>query len=481
MIDYLKQNIEKLIFFIALVVFVGYKIPHLSEPLFWDELGVYGKSIFSMLDNTIGFQPKYLEPELSRGHPMLYVFLTASFTKLFGSNVFAMHLFNLLLSVSVLFSIFYIGAKLWNQKVGLFASLLLVAQPLFIAQSVLVLPEMMLALFALWSVYFFLKEKWILYFISLSLAMMTKETAIFLPPVLGFVLLFWQLIFNRKLELKKVLIVASPLLTFFAFLLLQKIQNGWYFFPYHNPFEGQKGFFDIEVIYLKAKDFLQFLFIAQSRNYSFYLALIVGAILFFTFKKDAQYKLIVLLGVVFGLVLFSATNYYMNRYTLLALPITALIFAYVFSQMAKSKPYFQYAFIGFLMVCTLVQIKSQNFTYDEDMSYLDYVHFQKDLTLFLEKQEDWKDGLIITCNFPLNFSFGDKRYGFSSKNYNIEMHSEVEKDSEYIIITNPGSWHPIEIPSDFVQIPFPDKGFSSAKVYKKITLPKNSETNIQNL
>ena len=147
MLNYIKKNTETLIFFIALLVFIFYKIPHLYEPLFWDEVGVYGRSVFALIDTEIGFQPKYLEPTMSRGHPMLYVYLTASFTKLFGSNVFAMHLFNLCVSVALLISIFYIGSKLWTKKVGLFAALLLVAQPLFIAQSVLVFPEMMLAFF----------------------------------------------------------------------------------------------------------------------------------------------------------------------------------------------------------------------------------------------------------------------------------------------------------------------------------------------
>lgn len=467
MINYLKQNIEKVIFFIALMVFVIYKIPHLPLPLFWDELGVYGNAIFSMLDKEIGFQPKYLDPELSRGHPMLYVYLTASFTKIFGSDVFAMHLFNLLVSIAVLVSVFHIGTKLWNRKVGLFASLLLVAQPLFLAQSVLVLPEMMLTLFALWAVYFYLKEKWFLYFISLSLAVLTKETAIFIPPVLGFVLFFWQLIFNRKFEVKKVLIIASPLLTFFAFLLLQKVQNGWYFFPYHNPFEGDKAFFDLGVIYHKAKDFLQFLFLAQGRKLTSFLALIVAAILFFTFKRASQYKLIVLLSVVFGLVLFSVTNHYMNRYMLLALPITSLLFAYVFSQMSKSKVYFQYAFIGFLMICTLLQIKSIEFTYDEDMSYISVLKYHQKLTAFLESQEDWVEGIELTTNFPMNYVFNDIRYGFSSRVHNINCVTQLRNESVYIIETNPGSWHDYKIPDNYVQIPFEAEAFNSVRIFRK--------------
>lgn len=465
--QFLKQNIEKILLFIALVLFVLYKIPQLSLALFWDEVGVYGNAIFSMLDNGIGFQPKYLEPDLSRGHPMLYVYLTASFTALFGANVFAMHLFNLLLSIIVLISVFFIGSSLWNRKVGLFAGLLLVAQPLFLAQSVLVLPEMMLALFALWSVYFFLKEQWLMYFLSLSLAMLTKETAIFIPPVLGFVLFFWHLFLNRKFEIKKVLIVASPLITFFAFLLLQKVQNGWYFFPYHNPFEGDKGFFDLAAIFTKAKSFFHFLFIAQSRKYSYYLGLVVFVFLFFTFKKSSQYKLIVLLGIVFGLILFSAMNHYMNRYMLLALPITSLIFAYVFSQMAKEKIYFQYAFIGFLMICTLVQIKSHKFTYDEDMGYVSVLNYHKKLSAFLEAQEDWVNHIHITANFPMNYVFNDTRYGFSNKDISVYCYSDIREAATYIVETNPGSWHDYKIPENYVQIPFEAEGFNSVRIFRK--------------
>ena len=191
MLTNIKSNIENYLLFLMLLIFVVYKIPHLYEPLFWDGLGVYGRSIFTLIDTEIGFQPKYLEPNMSRGHPMLYVYLTALFTNFFGSDIFAMHLFNLVVAVITLFSTYYIGAKLWTKRIGLFASLLLVSQALFIAQSVTVLPEMMLALFLLWSVYFFLKEQWPLYFIAVSLALMTKETAVYLPPVFAFILFFY--------------------------------------------------------------------------------------------------------------------------------------------------------------------------------------------------------------------------------------------------------------------------------------------------
>ena len=143
---------------------------------------------------------------------MLFVFLASIFTKLFGSNVAAMHLFALVISLLTLFSVFYIGTKLWNKKIGLFAVLLLFAQPMFVAQSAMILPEMMLTLYFLWVVFFFLKEKWFLYFIACSLALMTKETTLYLPLVLGFVHFFYKLIFENKFAFKELTFILSPFL-----------------------------------------------------------------------------------------------------------------------------------------------------------------------------------------------------------------------------------------------------------------------------
>lgn len=467
MLKTLKENKEYTLFIFILLAFVYFKIPHLSIPLFWDEMGVYGKSIFYLLDNEIGLMPKYLDPELSRGHPMLYVFLSSIFSFLFGKDYFSMHAFNLLLSVFCLFSLFFISKKLFDKKVALNSVLILVFQPLFLAQSILVLPEIMLVVFMLWSIYFFLKEKWILYFISTALALLTKETAVFMPPVLAFCLIVWNLFYYRKLEFKKSFIIFSPFLIFFLFLIIQKAQNGWYFFPYHNPFEGDKRFFDFQIIYQKFKDFFHFILVEQGRVYLFGLSFFFLGAMFFTMTKKTKYILLVLIAMILGLVLFSSTNHFMKRYMILALYLSSIIIAVVLNKLFQNRFYVQLFFIAIFSIVSLKHLNSNTFKYDENMSYSKFVSFQKDLTHFLENQEDWKDGVTITSNFPMLLTFEDNRYGFSSKNTKVRLNHKIESDTKYIIETNPGSWRNFQKPNNYTQIEFPSQGFNSVKIYRK--------------
>ncbi|MGB0886043.1 MAG: glycosyltransferase family 39 protein [Chitinophagales bacterium] len=456
----------EIVFLLAALIFVIYKIPHLSLPLFWDEMGVYGKSIFYLIDHEIGFQPKYLQAELSRGHPMLFVFLASIFTKLFGSNVAAMHLFALVISLLTLFSVFYIGTKLWNKKIGLFAVLLLLAQPMFVAQSAMILPEMMLSLFFLWIVFFFLKEKWLLYFLACSLALMTKETTLYLPLVLGFVLFFYKLIFENKFAIKELSFILSPFLVFFAFLLVQKAQNGWYFFPYHNPFEGDKGFFDINTIILKFKAFYTVLFIEQGRNYSSIIGVILFVPMFFTWKRKTQYQVLTIIAVILGLLMFSATNHFVKRYMLVGISFYVFIVALVFGKLFKSREWLQYVLIFILMLCSLFQLKSPNFDYANNMSYLTFLDFQKDLATFLENQDDWQNGIYVKSSFPMSLSFEDKRYGFAKKQTQIYMNHENKKPL-YFIETNNGEWKNYKLQEDYEIVNFEKKAFNSVKIFRR--------------
>jgi len=467
MLKKIKNHKEDNIFLLILVAFVFYKIPHLNIPLFWDEMGVYGKSIFYLLDHKIGFLPNYLEPELSRGHPMLYVFFTASFSHFFGKDVFSMHLFNLVVSILTLFSFYYINTKLFSKKIALFSIVIIIVQPLFLAQSIMVLPEMMLVLFMLWSIYYFLNENWLGYFIATSLALFTKETAVFMPLVFSFVFIFWNLMVYRKISFKKNLFIFLPFISFFLFLQIQKIQNGWYFFPYHNPFEGDKGFFDIALIIEKFKNFLHFVFLEQGRKFIFVVSIFIFIFLFFSWNKKKQFQLIVFIAVIIGLILFSATNHFMKRYMILNLFLISSLFSVSLAQLFQNRFWLQFLAVIILSVFSLKYVRSKSFQYDENMAYLEFVDYQKELTHFLENQKDWNNEISITSNFPIKLSFEDKRYGFSDKEIKITINSKIKSNSNYIIETNPGSWRNFQEPKNYSILKFPSKGFCSVKIYRK--------------
>jgi 4-amino-4-deoxy-L-arabinose transferase-like glycosyltransferase len=100
------------------------------------------------------------------------------FLKIFGNTVFNAHLLALIVSFLTLFALFNFCEKYFGKWAGVFAVAALLPQPLFLAQSNLVLPEMALSLFIILSLHFFLDHKMVGYFLSASAAILIKESAI---------------------------------------------------------------------------------------------------------------------------------------------------------------------------------------------------------------------------------------------------------------------------------------------------------------
>ena len=144
-----------------LLFFVLFKINHLFIPYFWDELGVYTKAALYMYDHQIGLMPSVLPPDLSRGHPLLFTAIFAIGYKILGPHVWAGHLIALTFSCCLLIVLYKLGETFFDKPIALVSCLLLVVQPVFIAQSSMVLPEIMLALFCLLSLYSYLRNRYL--------------------------------------------------------------------------------------------------------------------------------------------------------------------------------------------------------------------------------------------------------------------------------------------------------------------------------
>ena len=95
---------DRLPLFIILLVFVALKIPHLHYAYFWDESWPYAPALRAMYLHGPGLMPNAIDPELSRGHPLLFHALAATWMKIFGTSHVSLHSFALL--ISILFLIF---------------------------------------------------------------------------------------------------------------------------------------------------------------------------------------------------------------------------------------------------------------------------------------------------------------------------------------------------------------------------------------
>ena len=115
-----------------------------------------------MYKNGPSLLPGVIDAYLYRGHPTFFYFITTVWMKIFGPSLLSIHSFFIIISTCLIFSVFIVGSYIAGKTVGLLASTCLLATPLFIAQAGFLLPEVILALFSILTVYFYFKQKIVL-------------------------------------------------------------------------------------------------------------------------------------------------------------------------------------------------------------------------------------------------------------------------------------------------------------------------------
>ncbi len=332
MLDYLKNNPFLTGLLVIIIIFIGVKIPYLSLPYYWDEAWVYGPAIRTMEATKLGILPDSLPPELSRGHPLLFHFLGAAWMKLFGTTVTSGHVFALLISVLLLVAVYFFGKKIFlSPKAGFTAAFVLAMQPVFLAQSGLLLPEVMLALFSLLTFYFYLDNKRVLYVIAGILTLFTKESGVIIIATLLLWTLLETLFADDGKKWKKFfvrsLVIALPLLPFIAYFIYQNMTLGWFFFPEHiGLISGSTA-----EIFDKLQRYALNIFIHQGRNiltFSTIIALLVVLFSGRTLEVTESKSVLVLLLFIFVYLIFLCMYFYSDRFTMSVIPLIALLFAF---------------------------------------------------------------------------------------------------------------------------------------------------------
>jgi hypothetical protein len=433
------------------IVFI-LRVSSFSLPFFWDEAGTYSRGIFYLAKNGVGILPGDLDPEISRGHPMLFVFICSLWYKFLYSSVFGLHLLMAFTSSLTVISIYFLTIRVihGNKTTALLSSLLLLVSPLFQGLYCLVLPEMMLTLFSVLSLIFWIDRKVFLYFICASATILTKETGIIIPATI----FVYELIINQKKGLKTALVGFTPIILFIIFIVIQRIQNGWFLLPFHTSFID----FTFNSIWDKFHHFIEFIFIKQGRVFISIL-LVLG--LFWAKKKIFTNEWILLfLYFVAGLA-FCSINFFMIRYIFFIFPVFCILALTIVQQLLKKSKYF----FPIILLCILIQVfymKSDKFKYDTNLSYLDTVEVMTDASSFLK--DNFSNEISFFCADPFHYFFTDTRYEIIDNKW-----ANMNKSSKpnLIISCQPG----IPLPQDplsngYQEIKRFSKGFSEVKIYQ---------------
>lgn len=439
------------------VLFVVVRWDDLFLPFFWDELGVYGPGMFAMVDHGIGLLPSALEPELSRGHPLLFYAFYASYASVFGTDLLVLRIPGLLLTLSLAWSVWWAGRSFISKSAAALAGLILLAMPAVFAQSGLILPEMMLALLIFLSLYFAATKKTCAYLFVASLAILTKETGILVPLSVA----VWCLFSRQRRSIRNIALALCPILIFVLFLVIQRMQNGWFFFPYHEELIS----FSWDEINFKALEMLDFLFWYQSR-WVFLPIAVIGVLvvtgIWNTNITEEQKSWILLSGIfVVGMMAFTVLNAYMDRYLLAILPILCLWGIWVLNSISG----FPAALAGTGLMIALFGFSwnGESFRYDVDPGYPDVIQVQQEATDYL--MSEVADSAMVYANFPLFLSFSDPRSGYVEELPAFSLTVIPANTMQVIATMTPGvPWSGGDLSEDSLQTEI-KSGYSRCEIY----------------
>ncbi len=216
----MKDKTQNLV--VALVLFsilFLLKLEVLNDPYLWDDNAIYYQSKVYLQNNFRPYLGDYYVTGLGidSGHTPLPYELTA-FAFLTGEPLLVTHLIWLLFSFIGVYYTYKLGSLLFNKKVGIGASLLLLFSPLYFAQTGILNPDIIITSLGVVTLYMFLKEKFIGYALWGSLLVIAKENGFL---VLGGIFIYACVkYFKNKKELaKKLFITIIPMFVFLGWLV----------------------------------------------------------------------------------------------------------------------------------------------------------------------------------------------------------------------------------------------------------------------
>ena len=429
---------ENNLYFIALLMccigFVIMKLPVLNLPHFWDEAFPYSFAIGHLTENGPSILPSAVPPLYYTGHPLFYYFIQALWNSWMGETLWIQRLLPLFISMLSGIALFSFGKQVINPMVGLTAVIFLFCQDAWIAQSSFQLPETTVSLLFLLTMLWILEKKRMLFLISSSLLLLTKEPTV----VLLFALWLYEWGTKKKpFHLESFISLSKwyvlPVIIGLSFYVIQYFTYGWFLFPRHTGFmQGDLGFFSNQL-----SRYFEHLFLRSGRNVAFFVLLIGAIWIFFRRRKEnIRWPNTLFIFLPLGLfLLFSAFNFYSNRYILVLHPLFALALSLVLYEVSQKRHLVLFGLVLVLSGITFWEGSKNRKPVDHSIGYADAVMVQQEAVDFCVAQE-WQTKRI-GCGFIMSKLLTD-----SSPRYvnNEDVFLSIEREdfpkAEVLIIGN---------------------------------------------
>ena len=454
---------DRWLLLLGVIAFILYKLPALHYPFYWDESWSYEPAIQLMYRHGPSLMPNAIDTNFSRGHPMLFYSASAVWMRVFGPGAFSQHVFALLLAVLLIVAVYEICNRLFSRRTAILTLAIIPLQVVFFVQSTFMLPEIMIALLSLLSLYFYACGKPALTCISLLALLFTKESGIVAGVLLG-IHAFIHL-FNKQKRLKERLVtflsVLLPGIALLGFYLVQLKVNGWFFFPQHaglislkwDDFWGKmKGvmtmlfYNDLRVLLFQLLLFFSLITAINTRKIKYLLPAFIAFLVYLSINnlcKDISRQVVAIVLVaavalyasvlssfadsnestsrkfiylcvffIIGYTSFCAVNFITVRYLMAALIIVLMFVAYCIDHFIS----YLYNPIYFMAMIVIIFIGQQGLNTnkgygDTEMGAFDGMKVNKEIVDYLE-EHNYYGKVIATGSFQDDVHLTDPKTGY---------------------------------------------------------------------
>ncbi|HSX08911.1 MAG TPA: glycosyltransferase family 39 protein [Candidatus Saccharimonadales bacterium] len=321
-------------------------------------------------------------------HPPFKLILFSIFFKLFGYSSFGF--VGLLLGLTGVTAVYFIAKKLFDEKVALLSSLLLATSGLYISVALFSVHDFVMTVLMILAFAFYVNSRYVWYAIFICLAILTKETAIFMA--LG--IIFTDVVLRKKVSFS----LFTPIIILFWYVEFvhfsgYHLWNDWNFSP--TAKEGSAATMINNILTLQlfnkyAWENMLHLFIF---NFNWVYWVFVIASLFYVKTKELKQHLVTI-GIfvgLFTLLVLTFQTFTINRYILPLIP-----FVYLFASYAVFKLKFSKLLISLLLITSVVSL----FFSIDPVSNLIWQKTQVlDQNLYLNKKLDGDDGITYNMQY----------------------------------------------------------------------------------
>jgi hypothetical protein len=336
-----NKNLVYLFFLIVLSFFTKFYLAPLEYH--WDEnVFVYYAKWFS-INGPLSIPPNH------DGHVPFYFWTLASFYKILGESPIVSHAVTFLFSSLSAYFTYLIGKEIFNEKIGILASILLFFSPVFFAISGQSLIDTAFVTFVMMTIYFSeLKKNKLFYLMSATLMVLTKEPGII---IIGGIILYKIL---KKDKISEILLYSLPITAVIIWYYWEFLNTGYFGFPAR----GEKGlkltFFSdnfgrITSPSMFLTKLVALIYQLTFWNYTWILSIVILLFFYKTKKYNFGSKktyVLVIVSLVF-IIFFSTIDIFLPRYLL---PIYPIFFIFA----AKSLNHFKKEWVALLVIILFI-------------------------------------------------------------------------------------------------------------------------------